>query len=368
MINIINCSRLEFNNIISNANMFLFGAGKRAKYILEMYHCDSNVKAIVDNDVTKQNTMYIYNDKKLPIISLDSFVAIVKREKIENIALAITVRWKIMPIIEKLNSVRELDGLRCYITILLDNYYISQPFSFSPGNETKIPKKIHYCWFGGKEIPQHLQRYMASWKKYCPDYEIIRWDESNYDVSKCRYMKEAYDCGKLGFVSDYARLDIIYNEGGIYLDTDVELLAPLDKLLYDEMYCGFNCYGVVNLGLGFGAVAGNGLIKQMRDYYDYFSFYDADGSQNLTACSVYQHSVLKNNGFIIDTDEYQKIGNAVIYPSEVLAPTGAGGIFDHYSVNTISTHHEELSWLSQDDKTSILQFKEMWKRLEVQNI
>ena len=93
-----------------------------------------------------------------------------------------------------------------------------------------IPKKIHYCWFGGNPMPEKDKKCIESWKRYCPDYEIIRWDESNYDVSKNRYMKEAYEEKKWGFVPDYARLDIIYNEGGIYLDTDVELVKNLDDL------------------------------------------------------------------------------------------------------------------------------------------
>ena len=313
---------------------------------------------VIDNNIEIQNTMYTYNDKKIPIISMPSFVEETKRIGIENTVVAITVRWTVMPIIEQLDSIQELQGLRCYVMVLLDNYYEKKPFDFTVGSETKIPKKIHYCWFGGKKIPEHLQKYMDSWRKYCPDYEIIRWDESNYDVSKNRYMREAYECRKWGFVPDYARLDIIYNEGGIYLDTDVELLAPLEGLLYDEMYCGFVCYGLVGLGLGFGAVAGNMLIKEMRDYYDNMSFYCADGSENLSACNIYQHPVLRKYGFKIETNEYQKIGNMVIYPSEVFAPTGAGGIFENRSEKTISMHHEEISWLSSDEKEIFLQFRE----------
>lgn len=87
-----------------------------------------------------------------------------------------------------------------------------------------IPKIIHYCWFGGAEIPEHDKKCIESWKKYCPDYQIIRWDESNYDYKKNPYMKEAYEAKKWGFVPDFARLDIVYEHGGIYLDTDVEII------------------------------------------------------------------------------------------------------------------------------------------------
>ena len=101
-----------------------------------------------------------------------------------------------------------------------------------------IPKKIHYCWFGGNPLPELAIRCIESWKKYCPDYEIIRWDESNYDVTKNKYMYQAYENKRWGFVPDYARLDIIYNYGGIYLDTDVELLNSLDDLLDQKCFLG----------------------------------------------------------------------------------------------------------------------------------
>ena len=117
-----------------------------------------------------------------------------------------------------------------------------------------IPKIIHYCWFGGTEIPEADQKCMASWRKYCPDYTIMRWDESNYDYTKNQYMREAYEAKKWGFVPDFARLDIVYTYGGIYLDTDVEIIRNIDDLLVNSAYMGFESGGAaVNPGLGFGA-------------------------------------------------------------------------------------------------------------------
>ena len=101
-----------------------------------------------------------------------------------------------------------------------------------------IPKKIHYCWFGGNPLPEDVKRYIESWKKYCPDYDLIRWDESNYDVHKNAYVELAYQNKKWAFLTDYARLDIIYEHGGIYLDADVELIHSLDDLLQNSCYMG----------------------------------------------------------------------------------------------------------------------------------
>ena len=102
-----------------------------------------------------------------------------------------------------------------------------------------IPRTIHYCWFGGKPLPRDAEKYILSWKKYLPDYEIKRWDESNFDVNSIPYIKEAYAAGKYAFVSDYARLKILYEHGGIYFDTDVEVIKPLDDILSKGGFMGF---------------------------------------------------------------------------------------------------------------------------------
>lgn len=118
-----------------------------------------------------------------------------------------------------------------------------------------IPKKIHYMWLGGSKFSRGLEKCIDSWHKFCPDYEIIRWDESNYDVEKCCYMEQAYRHKKFGFVPDYARLDILYQHGGIYMDTDVELVRNLDNLLYQEAFCSVEKWQVINFGGCSGSVA-----------------------------------------------------------------------------------------------------------------
>ena len=126
-----------------------------------------------------------------------------------------------------------------------------------------IPKIIHYCWFGNGPIPEKDKKCINSWKKYCSDYKIIQWNEKNYDITKNKYMNQAYQQKKWGFVPDYARLDIIYTYGGIYLDTDVEIIKSFDSLLSNRGFAGFERPDYVNLGLGFGAEAENIIIKKM---------------------------------------------------------------------------------------------------------
>ena len=102
-----------------------------------------------------------------------------------------------------------------------------------------IPKKIHYCWFGRNPLPESAKKCIESWKKYCPEYEIIEWNEDNFDLTENRYAREAYEQKKWAFVSDYARLKIVYEQGGIYMDVDVELIKPLDELTELDGYMGF---------------------------------------------------------------------------------------------------------------------------------
>ncbi len=124
-----------------------------------------------------------------------------------------------------------------------------------------IPKVIHYCWFGNGEKPELVRRCMRSWSQYCPDYEIIEWNESNWDVNQYTYAKQAYEQKKFAFVSDVARLDIIYNHGGIYLDTDVELKQSIDQLLTHEVVFAFESQVAINSGLGFCAIANSEIVK-----------------------------------------------------------------------------------------------------------
>lgn len=141
-----------------------------------------------------------------------------------------------------------------------------------------IPKIIHYCWFGGGPISEADRKCMESWKKYCPDYKIIEWNEQNFEISANRYAQQAYEAKKYAFVSDYVRLAVVYEYGGIYLDTDVELVRPLDELLELPGFMGFQNNNEVATGLGFGACKGNPVVQALLRDYDALDFIKADGS------------------------------------------------------------------------------------------
>lgn len=130
-----------------------------------------------------------------------------------------------------------------------------------------IPKKIHYIWFGRNPLPELALKCIESWKKYCPDYEIIEWNEDNFDISKNLYAKQAYEAKKWAFVSDYARVKILYKYGGIYLDTDMEILKNIDKLINSQSFTGFEDCKNIAFGI-YGSRPKSEILKMLLDSYD----------------------------------------------------------------------------------------------------
>lgn len=217
-----------------------------------------------------------------------------------------------------------------------------------------IPKIIHYCWFGGNPIPKNLQRCIDSWKRIMPDYELRRWDESNYNINKCSYMKEAYEAGRWAFVSDYARLDICYTYGGIYLDTDVEVLKPFDDLLSLEGFCGMEagkgkkCVEV-NVGLALGLARGQKMGRVMRDDYHRLHFKTSDGALDMTPCPVIQTRLLSKYG-LMPRNEVQNINGLMVFPTEYFCPVNQYTGEKNITSNTYSIHHYSGSWYSPADQ------------------
>lgn len=345
-----NCDIYQLKKISEKERLICFGAGKEFFDFFEDFeslYLERNVYAIVDNNVQKIGTNIDIKGISIPVIGIESLL------HIRNIVLLISCA-DIEGIVKQLEDYEELKQVRCmavhFVRSETNKTYERKyncPNCFRITDTPRIPKKIHYCWFGRKEIPEANRVWMKSWKKYCPDYEIIRWDESNYNISKNRYMYEAYQNNKWGFVSDYARLDIIYHYGGIYLDTDVEIIKSWEELRYQEAFMGMETNFRINLGLGFGSVPNYRLWHEVLKLYDDFSFEKEDGTWNQLPCPQLQNEVYRRNGFI-NNGKYQRLGTAIIYPPAVLSPkdlyTGEVSLTTH----TYSIHHYDGSWI--DDK------------------
>ena len=212
-----------------------------------------------------------------------------------------------------------------------------------------IPKIIHYCWFGGKPLPNSVKKCIKSWKKFCPDYEIIEWNESNYDVNKIPFIQQAYQAKKYAFVSDYARLDIIHSEGGIYLDTDVELLKNLDPLLVNQCFLAMELPGLVATGLGFGAQKGHWFLKENIGFYHKLNF-DAN---NIITCVNITTDLLKKYDLTSDNSK-QTLKDMIILPTEYFCPMNYQTKEIKITEKTYSIHHYDASWQSNTMKLKTL--------------
>lgn len=231
-----------------------------------------------------------------------------------------------------------------------------------------IPKIIHYCWFGRGPLPELAQKCIASWKKYLPDYEIKEWNEDNFDVNIIPYTAEAYQAKKYAFVSDYARFWILYRYGGIYFDTDVEVIRPIDDIVERGNFMGFETdfkpqlkadasEASVAPGLGLGVNPGLGLIKKMLDFYEgrHFEFVPG-GIGQLTIVHI-ATEVLRKAG-LKQQQGIQQVDDMWIYPAEYFCPINLKTGRIHVKPNTRTIHHYAGTW--QDKHFS---FKELIKKV-----
>ena len=213
----------------------------------------------------------------------------------------------------------------------------------------QIPKIIHYCWFGKSKMPKSNQICLKSWKTFLPDYTIKEWNEDNFDINANRYTKEAYEAKKFAFVSDYARFYILYKYGGIYMDTDVEVIMPLDDLLNNKMFAGFEGNEGVNPGLIFASIKGSELVREILESYGNRQFKKEDGSIDTTTVVEYTTGILKKHGMIIN-GECQKVGEITIYSSEYFCPLDHKTRKMQMTKNTYTIHHYSASWNSRSQK------------------
>lgn len=211
-----------------------------------------------------------------------------------------------------------------------------------------IPKKIHYCWFGRGEKPKLAKKCIASWKKYLPDYEFIEWNEDNFDINCCQYVKEAYENRKYAFVTDFVRLYAMYNFGGIYMDTDVEVTRSLDEFLDNQAFSGFESTKYIPTGI-MASVQHFALFGELLKYYDDRHFLTEDGSLDTTTNTKIITDILTEKGFV-PNGKFQIIDGFALYPQDYFCPfENSTGVL-HATSNTATIHWFNKSWLPQQKR------------------
>lgn len=332
-----------------NLKIVIYGAGMISQviipYLIEKYGLHDYVDCYIDVDEQKHGKYINVGGYNYEIKSPNYLKK--KREK----QIILISNSKFYDVIEELDKISALDNTEAYIIAIMQMSQIEdmKPITITHLTDKPIiPKLIHYCWFGGGEKPDFLKQCIQSWKRVCPEYTIIEWNEENYDINKYEYMRAAYKNRKYSFVSDLARLDILYNHGGIYLDSDVSLVKKLDDCLYQKGFVGVEKWGNINTGGGCGFVKHHDMLKKIIDYRNTIPFIMPDGSFNCDTNGIYETNFMIQEGFIPD-NSLQIIKDITVYPSYVMHP------YDYMSgeiqkkESTLSIHHFYGAWMGKED-------------------
>lgn len=210
-----------------------------------------------------------------------------------------------------------------------------------------IPRIIHYCWFGRGEMPKLMKKCIKSWKKFCPDWEIVEWNEDNFDVNSTLWTKQAYEAKKYAFVSDFVRLKALYEMGGVYLDTDVEIVQSIDRFLEHQAFSGFESSNMVQTGI-IGSEKGHPVIGSWLDRYSERP-YLTDGKPEMMPNVSFITEDLKARGLKMD-DSRQVIDGMVIYPKTWFCPLSAVSIEKKITADTHVFHYFTSTWRSEKAK------------------
>lgn len=223
-----------------------------------------------------------------------------------------------------------------------------------------IPKIIHYCWFGRKPKPKLAEKCIKSWEKFCPDYQIIEWNEDNFDIDSApKYVQQAYAAKRWAFVTDYVRLKAMLEMGGIYMDTDVEIIKPLDPYLKHQAFAGFENPKSIQTGL-LACEKDFPLFREFMDYYHTASFFKEDGSADTTTNVQILTQLCVKYGLKLDGSR-QSVQGFEIYPTEYFCPVDFDTEKLHKTRNTVVIHWFAASWHTEEERRY---FEEEKKRMK----
>lgn len=333
-----------------NRSVVIFGAGVigtvTVPEILGQYDLLQRISFYIDNNHAVQGSRITVKNRKIDVKPVE---VLNSTEKNAVVILAVSRYAEVLSQLEKMECTKDMC---CYIMpMMCIHNFCTNISSGTPVMTDKplIPKKIHYMWLGKKQIPANLQKCIDSWKKYCPDYEIIQWNENNYDIGKHEYMRDAYEKGAYGFVPDYARLDILYQYGGIYMDTDVEVIKNLDSLLYQEAFCGVEKWQVINFGGCSGAVKGHRMVGEFLKARENTDFLDKSGKLNAVTCGFYDTNTALQNGYQINGTT-QNVRGMNIYAYDYFQPYDYMSGHVNMTENTYSVHWFNGGWLDEKMK------------------
>ena len=340
----------EFLRCVREKKLILYGASEYLRLLYPRYEdlcLEEYTSYIVDNSLQKQGSYYQIGNRDIPIKAPEVLFS----EKADQIVLLISSSAYAWDIYQQLNGDERLKGVSCFFLMYLvtEHSDLKQKLHLEciSGEESRIPKKIHSFWFSGDKKPESVIKCIDSWKKACPDYDIIEWNPSNYDVSKNQYLSKAFEMRKWAFATDYARLDVINRDGGFYLDLDVELYKSLDPLRKHKFVIGFGPYREIEAA-AFGAEPGNELVSDLLRIYDGLEF-DWERVLQGEIQPYYLTREFKKLGFSLNGN-YQERDGVAIYPREVFSDRNLYTKEINVGEYALGVHHCEGGWLDQKAK------------------
>lgn len=377
MVNFQSMNYETYSRLYGDKTVVLYGAGQFLSLFLdtqkERVWFLKDVQYIIDNSPEKKDKKYKINNRYLSVISLADFLEF--GLPVNDYVIMLTISTEnTMQVLRALDATNELNGAAVLYGERARMWGIDvqpQPERTAsipdPRGEHSIPKVIHYCWFGHGSMSELNIRCIESWKKHCPDYTIQLWNEDNYDCNSVpEYVKQAYDCGKYAFVSDYVRLDALNRFGGIYLDTDVMLLKPIDNLLRYKAVFGYMTYNEIATGLGCISEAGNPALAEMMDMYHEIDFYEGENGYNIIPCPRYTTDYFRRQGVSINNstklldDDTLLLSSSFLCPLEpVLCADGKWemALFDLRD-ESLSIHLCDNTWKEEDSKAAFAEKKQ----------
>lgn len=352
----------EYFEKLKTKEIICWGSGKHFRNITWPFLCKSglaqNLRGFVrDSD---KEAVEVFDQ------SYDLFAKeeLAKMNSDKTIILIAVVGYE--EILKQLKADDRLAGLNAVPSIYLESLYEDKlllsankpPVNYRKHDKPMISKTIHALWFSGDPMPELYHRCLESWKKYAPDYEIKIWDLETYKPDHCLFFEQAIEHGNWAFASDYARADLLRKYGGIYMDLDVEILRPIDDLLYNDAYMSFESLSRIECGSGMGARPGHPIIQEICESYENRPYLKADGTWDNSTCPVRYTKVIEKHGLKKDGG-FQSVEDITVYPFEVLT----GKSFDTGIVYTTelsyTVHHHNGSWIPESARSAMSKRYEM---------
>lgn len=358
----------DFFDEIKNKDIVCWGSGKHFRNITYSFLKESglliNLKGFVEDqaagkfhqaNLSAKSSKIIIDDRSYEIMSRENLA---KLDRQQTIILVTVAGYK--EIIAQIRGDKRLANFEVIPSIYVEALYEDMqmlsankpPQNFHKNDNPVIPRKIHTFWFSGEEIPAEYKMCLESWRKYAPDFEIKIWDLDSYKAENCEFFEQAIAHKNWAFASDYARVDVLRRYGGVYMDMDVEMLRPIDDLLYNDAYMSFESMGRIECGSGMGAKPGNRIIDEICKSYESRPYLKADGSWDNSTCPVRytqvieQHGLEKNGGF-------QFVEDITIYPFDVLTCKSFDTGIIYYTENSYTIHHHNGNWVPGSAKCAM---------------